>query len=506
MTTMRFQSARATAADGRAMMRGKASCGTTVRRARAVVRASGRLERDAPSGEAMKTMKTAKAREVAARAAGGDGADRAGSAFSVKTYNAISPVGLDKFPKGKYSVSGDDAALEGPPMAMMLRSHKLQVSEVAPTVRGIVRCGAGTNNIPVKEMSDMGIPVFNTPGANANAVKELVVCSLLLASRGIVEGNNHVNNVINVEENNDYSKISVRIEKDKAMFGGTEIEGKTLGVIGLGAIGSRVVNAALGLGMNVVGYDPVLSVEAAWRLPGDKMSRADDLNQLLEVADYITIHVPYIKGVTHHLIDAEALKKCKPGVHLLNFARGEIIDGAAVRAGYDSGKLTGKYVSDFSDPDLMGHPRHLVLPHLGASTEEAEENSASMAAETLMDFLETGTIRNSVNFPTTILAPHQNSSGARLCIVNKNESGALGEITTFLGTQDCNILQEINTSRDSVAYTVIDLEKVPSDPLALQDALAAACPSVVSSRFIGSVFKDELGQPGTFFWVRDDQR
>ena len=450
-------------------------------------------------------MKTAKAREVAARAAGGDGADRAGSAFSVKTYNAISPVGLDKFPKGKYSVSGDDAALEGPPMAMMLRSHKLQVSEVAPTVRGIVRCGAGTNNIPVKEMSDMGIPVFNTPGANANAVKELVVCSLLLASRGIVEGNNHVN-VINVEENNDYSKISVRIEKDKAMFGGTEIEGKTLGVIGLGAIGSRVVNAALGLGMNVVGYDPVLSVEAAWRLPGDKMSRADDLNQLLEVADYITIHVPYIKGVTHHLIDTEALKKCKPGVHLLNFARGEIIDGAAVRAGYDSGKLTGKYVSDFSDPDLMGHPRHLVLPHLGASTEEAEENSASMAAETLMDFLETGTIRNSVNFPTTILAPHQNSSGARLCIVNKNESGALGEITTFLGTQDCNILQEINTSRDSVAYTVIDLEKVPSDPLALQDALAAACPSVVSSRFIGSVFKDELGQPGTFFWVRDDQR
>ncbi len=335
----------------------------------------------------MKTMKTAKAREVAARAAGGDGADRAGSAFSVKTYNAISPVGLDKFPKGKYSVSGDDAALEGPPMAMMLRSHKLQVSEVAPTVRGIVRCGAGTNNIPVKEMSDMGIPVFNTPGANANAVKELVVCSLLLASRVIVEGNNHVNNVINVEENNDYSKISVRIEKDKAMFGGTEIEGKTLGVIGLGAIGSRVVNAALGLGMNVVGYDPVLSVEAAWRLPGDKMSRADDLNQLLEVADYITIHVPYIKGVTHHLIDAEALKKCKPGVHLLNFARGEIIDGAAVRAGYDSGKLTGKYVSDFSDPDLMGHPRHLVLPHLGASTVEAEENSASMAAETLMDFL-----------------------------------------------------------------------------------------------------------------------
>ena len=168
-----------------------------------------------------------------------------------------------------------------------------------------------------------------------------------------------------------------------------------------------VVNAALGLGMNVIGYDPVLSLEAAWRLPGDKMSRADDLDELFALADYITIHVPYIKGVTHHLIDAKALAKCKPGVNLLNFARGEIIDGSAVRAGYDAGKLTGKYVSDFSDPDLMGHPRHIVLPHLGASTEEAEENSAAMAADTMMDFLETGTIRNSVNFPTTILPPHR---------------------------------------------------------------------------------------------------
>ena len=265
-----------------------------------------------------------------------------------------------------------------------------------------------------------------------------------------------------------------------------------------------VVNAALGLGMNVIGYDPVLSLEAAWRLPGDKMSRADDLDELFALADYITINVPYIKGVTHHLIDAKALEKCKPGVNLLNFARGEIIDGSAVRAGYDAGKLTGKYVSDFSDPDLMGHPRHIVLPHLGASTEEAEENSAAMAADTMMDFLETGTIRNSVNFPTTILPPHKNSSGARLCIVNKNESGALGEITTFLGTQNCNILQQINTSRDSVAYTVIDLETCPEDPGALQDSLAAACPMVISSRFIGSVFNDELGQPGTYFWVREN--
>jgi D-3-phosphoglycerate dehydrogenase len=189
-----------------------------------------------------KTRKSDAAKSASAAPAGGPGGSYSGASFNVKTFNAISPVGLNKFPKGKYAVSGDDKELPGDPMAMMLRSHKLQVSEVPSTVRGIVRCGAGTNNIPVKEMSELGIPVFNTPGANANAVKELVVCSLLLASRGIIEGNKHVNDVINVEENGDYAKISVRIEKDKAMFGGTEIEGKTLGVIGLGAIGSRYVS------------------------------------------------------------------------------------------------------------------------------------------------------------------------------------------------------------------------------------------------------------------------
>ena len=212
-------------------------------RIRAVTRASGEDDEIALLEKALKMAKTRKANgeASAASAAPAVGGAYSGASFNVKTFNAISPVGLNKFPKGKYAVSGDDKALPGDPMAMMLRSHKLQVSEVPATVRGIVRCGAGTNNIPVKEMSELGIPVFNTPGANANAVKELVVCSLLLASRGIIEGNKHVNDVINVEENGDYAKISVRIEKDKAMFGGTEIEGKTLGVIGLGAIGSRCV-------------------------------------------------------------------------------------------------------------------------------------------------------------------------------------------------------------------------------------------------------------------------
>ena len=427
--------------------------------------------------------------------------DYDGKGFTIKTFNAISPVGLDKYPNGKYIVSGDDSTLPDPPMGIMLRSHKVQLDDVPPTVRAIVRCGAGTNNIPVKEMTERGIPVFNTPGANANAVKELVICGLLLASRGIVEGNFHVNSVINEEEDGDYDRISKRIETDKAMFGGQEIQGKTIGVIGLGAIGSRVVSAALGLGMKVIGYDPVLSLEAALQLPGDRMKRVTELDDLFAEADYITVHVPYIKGVTHHLINSEALAKCKSNVNLLNFARGEIIDGAAVRSGYDNGTLTGKYISDFSDPDLMGHPRHIVLPHLGASTEEAEENSAAMAAATMMDFLETGTIRNSVNFPTTILAPQKNSSGARLCIVNRNEPGALGEITTFLGSKGLNISQQINTSRGDIAYTVIDFTNQSEDAEALQAELAAACNFIISLRFLGMVFSDELGEPGTYFYV-----
>ena len=254
--------------------------------------------------------------------------------------------------------------------------------------------------------------------------------------------------------------------------------------------------------MNVVGYDPVLSVDAALALPGDRMVRVTDLNDLFKVSDYISIHVPYIKGVTHHLIDAKALQICKPDVCILNFARGEIVDGEAMKAGYDSKMLTGKYISDFTDEALRADPHLIVLPHLGASTEEAEDNSAAMAAETLMDFLETGTIRNSVNFPTTILAPHVNSSGARLTIVNKNVPGALGEITSFLGSKGVNILQQINTSRDPVAYTVIDLAEIPEDPAGLQEEMAKVCPDVVSSRFIGSVFNDSLGQPGAYFYVK----
>lgn len=449
---------------------------------------------------AMAKERKAKALEPPAAAAPSSADGFKGLGFTVKTFNAISPIGLQRFPSGKYIVSGDDSKLPDSAMAIMLRSHQLKVEDVPPTVRAIVRCGAGVNNIPVAKMTELGIPVFNTPGANANAVKELVVCALLLASRGILEGYNHVSNVINKEENMDYDKVAKRIEKDKAMFVGSEIEGKTLGVVGLGAIGGKVVNAALGMGMKVIGFDPVLSLDAAWRLPGDRMTKANCLDDVLKEADYITVHVPYIKNATHHMLNATNLKLCKPGVHLLNFSRTEIIDGEAVKDMYNSGALTGKYVSDFADPFLSGHPRYLTLPHLGASTEEAEDNSAAMAADTIMDFLQDGTIRNSVNFPQALLEKKPGHVGARLCIVHKNAPGVLGQITTFMGVKSVNIEQQLNTSKGDIAYTVLDLTKVDS-PEQFQVDLAQECPGIISSRFLGNVFDDTLGQPGTFFYV-----
>jgi len=423
-----------------------------------------------------------------------------GPSFNVKTFNAISPKGLQQFPKGQYTVSGDSAEIDDKPHAIMLRSHKLQLDEITPSVRAIARCGAGTNNIPVDKMTELGIPVFNTPGANANAVMELVMTSLLLASRGIVEGIEHTKNVINVEEEGDYARISARIEKDKKMFVGQELSGKTLGVIGLGHIGSRVVNAALSMGMKVVGYDPVLSLDAAWRLPGDRMTKASSLEDVLKASDYLTFHVPYIKDKTHHLIDAEALKLMKPSCNICNFARGEIVDGEALKAAYESGAHTGKYISDFADPYLLGEDKHIVMPHLGASTAEAEENSAKMAADQLIDFLETGSIRNSVNFPDAVLEPKRDSAGSRLAIVNQNEPGVLGAITTFLGDAGINIEQQINLSRGDVAYTVVDMKGEPENPEELQNALAEV-DGILSSRFIGVPFKTDIGQPGTLYHV-----
>ena len=405
------------------------------------------------------------------------------------------PQGLERYPDPLYEVGPDVEE----PFAIMLRSHQLQDEEVPSSVRAIARCGAGTNNIPVDRMTERGIPVFNSPGANANAVKELVICALLLASRGIYEGITHVENVILPEEKMEDEKIAKRIEADKKMFVGNEIAGKTIGVVGLGQIGARVVEAALALGMNVIGYDPVLSVDAAMRLPGDRMTRVTDLKELYAGSDYISLHVPYIPGVTHHLIDAEALEACKPGVSFLNFARGEIVDGEALKKFWDAGK-GGKYISDFSDPFLNGHPKHVVLPHLGASTAEAEENSAAMAADTIMNFLETGDVVNSVNFPTTITGSREGH--ARLCVVHENSPGVLGQLTTKLGDKGYNITQQINNSRGDIAYTVIDLQENPEDPDALQQEIAGSIPEVISMRFLSDVFENKMGSPGTYFYVR----
>jgi D-3-phosphoglycerate dehydrogenase len=276
-------------------------------------------------------------------------------------------------------------------------------------------------------MTELGIPVFNTPGANANAVKELVTCAMFLAARDIVGGCKHIDTIF--AEETDPEVIKKRVEKDKSMFGGMELAGKTLGVIGLGHIGAAVAETGLSLGMTVVGYDPAMSVESAWRLPGHAMTKYSKLADLVEVSDFISLHVPYIPDATHHLLGEELLEKMKPTAAVLNFSRAELVDSEARLRAYESGKHRGRYICDFPDTTLYNRPECILIPHLGASTEEAEENSAAMAADQMMQFLEDGTIRNSVNFPTTVLDARKHDIAARLCIVNRNESGVLAGIT-----------------------------------------------------------------------------
>ena len=302
--------------------------------------------------------------------------------FQIQTFNAISPVGLQRFPKGPFVLTGSSGALpEGEqeePHAILLRSHKLKTGEVASSVRAVARCGAGTNNVPIAEMTARGIPVFNTPGANANGVKELVLCGLFLASRGVVEGINHTTDVICAEEA-EHEARNARVEKDKSKFAGQELQGRTLAVLGLGNIGAMVADAALALGMNVVGFDPMLSVDAAWRL-SSKVEKMDSLDEAFAQADYVSVNMPYIKGVTHHIISDDVLSHMKPTAHLVNFARGELVDGAALERLYKKGHV-GKYISDFPDAHLQDHPKFTCIPHLGASTGEAEDNCARMAAD-----------------------------------------------------------------------------------------------------------------------------
>jgi len=368
--------------------------------------------------------------------------------FQIKTYNKISPIGLSKFPSDQYEVkSGEEAANAH---AILLRSHKLQEDEVNLTVRAIARCGAGTNNVPVVRMSELGIPVFNTPGANANAVKELVICGMLLGSRKIVDGINHMHSL------GEQGLAKERVEKDKAMFGGRELKGKTLAVVGLGHIGAATARDAEHLGMHVVGYDPMLSIENALKLPRS-IQLSGSMVEAVRSADYISLNIPYIKGEggTHGVINSDICDNLKEGAVLLNFARGELVDSEAIKKHLD--EKNGRYISDFPDDLLWNHPSTILLPHLGASTEEAEDAAASMAAETIRDFLETGTIRNSVNFPATSL-PNRPENSIRFTVVTNNVPGMLAHISETFAASNLNILQQINQSKGGVAYNVVDVD------------------------------------------------
>ncbi len=378
--------------------------------------------------------------------------------FKVQTYNAIAQVGLDRFDAASYEVGAEVSD----PDAILLRSHKLGVDELGDQVRAIARAGAGVNNVPVSDCSDRGIVVFNTPGANANSVKELVLTALLLASRDVYGGIAYVRSLADVGDEAEMNRL---VEAEKKRFKGQELIGKNLGVVGLGAIGSLVARAGLDLGMNVLGFDPALSVEAAWRVPAE-VERKENLPSLFAQADYVTLHVPLLPA-TEGLINAESLSAFKPGSVLLNFARQPIVDTDALAAALESGQV-GRYVADFPVPGLIDHERVMLTPHLGASTAEAEENCAVMAADQLKRFLETGSIVNSVNFPAVSLEP---VDGYRLAVTNKNVPGMLGQMTSVLADRNINVIDLINKSREDVAYNLIDLAEAPDDGLI--DAICA---------------------------------
>ena len=372
----------------------------------------------------------------------------------IQTFNAISACGLERFPKDQYEVSADLEQAD----ALLLRSHKLDASAINGEMKAVARAGAGVNNVPVDQCTRHGVVVFNMPGANANAVKELVLCGLLLASRGIIPGIGFANSQSSIS---DYGELSKLMEVEKKKFKGSEIAGKTLGVIGLGAIGSMVADMAIKLGMKVRGFDPALSVDAAWRLPS-QVKRIENLSTLVGSCDFISLHLPVLDS-TRNLIDASMFAAMNKDTCLLNFARDEIVDSDALLNALESGKL-GKYICDFPRPEFQDREDVISMPHLGASTAEAEENCAMMAADQLRDFLENGNIRNSVNFPNLHLDRDINAKqGARLAISNKNVPKMLGQILSVLADQNINVIDMLNKSRNEVAYNLIDLESVPSD-------------------------------------------
>ncbi|HON58013.1 MAG TPA: phosphoglycerate dehydrogenase [Smithella sp.] len=368
----------------------------------------------------------------------------------ISLLNKISEKGLSLFSE-KYEYKTDLPDPDG----ILVRSKEMKDMTLPPSLKAIARAGAGVNNIPIDQCSEKGIVVFNTPGANANGVKELVILGMLLACRNVVEGIAWAKSLVGEGD-----KVPDLIEKGKSKFAGTEIMGKKLGVVGLGAIGTLVANAAEGLGMEVWGYDPYLSIEAAWKL-SRTIKKAPNLDKLLSECDFITLHVPQNKD-TKGFINAEKFALMKKGVVLLNFARGGLVDTASLKKAVADG-IVGCYVTDFPDEEVIKTDRVIPIPHLGASTEESEENCAVMAAIQLMDFLENGNIKNSVNFPECIM---DRSSNTRITIANKNEPGMIEKITHLLAESKINITDMINKSKGNVAYNIIDVEGKISDDLA----------------------------------------
>ncbi len=384
--------------------------------------------------------------------------------FDVKTYNVIAQEGIDVFPKESYTVNQTEK-----PDALLIRSQDMHKTAFGTNVLAIARAGAGFNNIPLVKCTDQGTVVFNTPGSNANAVKELVVALLILAARPVIPA-------IQWARKMGGADVSLQTEKGKNHFDGTELQGKRIGVIGLGSVGSKVARAAYDLGMNVVGYDPYISVEHAWRLSND-IPRAESLDDVLNDSDYVTIHIPYTEQ-NRNLISAKELAKMKDGAVLLNYSRGGIVNDHDVCEALDSGKLR-LFMTDFSSPEVLNHDKTVVTPHLGGTTEEAEVNGAKQAARTLRKYLETGNIVNSVNFPTVEM-PFE--APLRLTLIHQNIPNMVGRITTILANREINIDNMINRSRDKIAYTVIDAAALSEEQVEELEKELMTIPEVIRVR------------------------
>ena len=361
----------------------------------------------------------------------------------ILTLNNISPAGLEHFPRESYEVASEIQH----PDAILLRSFNMHDMDVPDSVKAIGRAGAGVNNIPVDRMSQKGIPVFNAPGANANAVKELVIAGMLMASRNLCQAWDYSRSL-----EGDDASIHKAVEAGKKQFVGFELPGKTLGVVGLGAIGVQVANGARALGMNVIGFDPGITVKSAWQMSSD-VRQAASVEELLANVDYVSFHVPLVDA-TRNMINAERLKLIRDNTVILNFSRNGVVDDEAVVAAIDAGKVYA-YVCDFPSNLLKDHPRVVTLPHLGASTQQAEDNCAVMVADEVRDFIESGNVRKSVNFPEMQMP---RNDGFRLAIVNENVPNMLGQISTCMAEAGLNILDMINKSRNDLAYTLVDVD------------------------------------------------